>query len=221
MRLRARLLWFTVGMVLPAFAADRPVPALENIPGPLEWQNTPREWKIENGTTLSVTAGDHTDWFVPPTGDPQRDNTPRLLFHPADDFVLSAHLKVGFGTQWDGGVLVLYVNDKTWAKLCFESTIEGKPSIVSVVTRTLSDDNTHFPIEGNSVYLKVAKAGPAIFFYASEDGKKWTIVRAFSFGDTPNLRVGFSSQSPTGARCTTVFSEIRYLAKRVNLWTGE
>lgn len=198
------------------------MPVLEGIPGPMQWQNPPAEWKIENQQTLSITAGRQTDWFVPPMGDGRRDNSPRLLFKPANDFVLSAKVTVGFRSQWDSGALVLYVNDGLWAKLCFESTIEKRTAIVSVVTRDLSDDNNSIALTGPSVYLKIAKAGQAIFFYASEDGQNWSIIRAFSLGKTtPDLQVGFSSQSPLGDACTTAFSEIQYQAKKVNLWTGK
>jgi len=100
-------------------------------------------------------------------------------------------------------------------------TIEKHPAIVSVVTRGISDDNNSIAIHGNTVYLKVAKAGQAIFFYASEDGENWSIIRAFSLGKNPDLRIGFSSQSPAGDRCTTVFSEIQYLPKKVDLWAGK
>jgi hypothetical protein len=123
---------------------------------------------------------------------------------------------VDFHSQWDSGVLVLYVNDSLWAKLCFEMTLEKHPAIVSVVTRGLSDDSISIPIKGNSVYLKVTKSGHAIFFFASEDGKNWSIVRIFSLGDNLDLRVGFSSQSPVGDGCTTTFSEINYLPKKVD-----
>ena len=202
-------------------AAPNNFPAIQGLPGPLTWQHAPASWKIDNNQTLSITAGKGTDWFASPMGDEPTDNTPRLLFKPAEDFVLSAKVTVGFQSQWDPGALVLYVNDTVWAKLCFEMTIEKQPTIVSVVTRGLSDDNNSIAIKGSAVYLKVAKAGQAIFFYASEDGHKWTIIRAFSLGATPNLRAGFSSQSPVGDGCTSVFSDIRYISKRVDLWAGQ
>jgi regulation of enolase protein 1 (concanavalin A-like superfamily) len=204
-----------------ASAGSAPLPILNGIPGPLIWQHPPVEWKIDNGDTLSITGGKGTDWFVSPMGDGRSDNSSRLLFKPAKDFVLSAKVDVGFRSQWDAGVLALYVNDELWAKLCFEMTIEKHPAIVSVVTKGLSDDNNSIAIEGNSVYLKVAKAGQAIFFYASQDGKNWSIIRAFSLGANPDLRVGFSSQSPVANGCTTVFSDIHYLVKRVDLWSGK
>jgi len=204
-----------------AFAAPNRPPVLDALPGALAWQNTPLDWQIDHGRTLSITAPKQTDWFVSPMDGARRDNSPRLLFQPSDDFVLSARVTVDFRSMWDGGALVLYANDAAWAKLCLEMTVEKHPAIVSVVTRDTSDDNNSIAIQGNSVYLKIAKAGQAIFFYASEDGQNWKIIRAFSLGKLDNLRVGFSSQSPTGDRCSTVFDHIEYQAKRVDLWTGK
>jgi hypothetical protein len=214
------LLFLSLCMALPVFSADRPAPAIPVVPAPLEWQNTPLDWKVEGGK-LSITAGKRTDWFVSPIDGMRRENSPRLLFQPANDFVLSAKVTVPSHSMWDAGVLALYSNDNTWAKLCFERLAEGSPTIVSVVTRTFSDDNNHFSLHANSVYLKVAKAGQVIAFYASGDGKKWHVVRAFTFGPDIKMRVGFSSQSPNGQSATAVFEDIRYAAKLINIWTGE
>lgn len=214
------LLLASLFITAPIMAADRPAPELPGIPNPLTWQNPPVDWKLEDGK-LSITAGKQTDWFVSPIDGQRRENSSRLLFQPADDFVLSAKVTLPFDAQWDAGVLVLYANDNQWAKLCFEKSAEGQPTIVSVVTRTYSDDNNHYPIHGNSVYLKIAKAGQVILFYASEDGKKWTGVRTFTFGPDVKVRTGFSSQSPTGAGSTAVFEDIHYAAKKINIWTGE
>lgn len=219
------LLKLTIAFVLcvsgSALIAETPSPELHNIPGLLAWKNTALEWNVEKGQSLSITAGKHTDWFISPLDGGKRENSPKLLFQPADDFVISAKVTVDFQSQWDAGALVLYANDAAWAKLCFEMSMEKQPTIVTVVTRTLSDDNNSIPIQGNSVYLKIAKAGQAVFFYASADGKKWSIIRSFSLLPAQQFRVGFSSQSPQGDRCKTVFSEIEYRAVRVNLWTGE
>jgi len=212
-------LFFNLAFVR-AQETGEPEAVLAGIPQPMTWQNPPQHWKIDDRRTLSITAGRKSDWFVSPMGDSHVDSSPRLLFKPADDFVLSAKVTVGFQSQWDAGVLVLYENDSLWAKLCFENTIEKHSAIVSVVTKDVSDDNNSIEMSGPSVYLKIAKAGPAIFFYASQDGRTWRIIRSFSLGKTPNLRVGFSSQAPVGDGCTTVFSEIQYLPKKVDLWQG-
>jgi regulation of enolase protein 1 (concanavalin A-like superfamily) len=191
-------------------------PVLPGIPGPMAWQNRPLGWEAEPSGSLSITAGKQTDWFVSPMDGARRDSSPRLLFQPADDFVLSTRVTVDFRSQWDAGVLALYVDDATWAKLCVEMTVEKHPAIVSVVTKTLSDDNNSIAVSGPQVYLKIAKAGQAIFFYASEDGQNWKIIRAFSFGQDVRVRTGFSSQSPIGEKCRTVFDRISY---RRNAWT--
>ena len=196
-------------------------PVLTGIPGLMVWQNAPAHWKVNEPGTLSITAGKGTDWFVSPMDGARRENSPRLVFEPADDFVLSARVTVDFRSQWDAGALVLYVDDSTWAKVCVEMTVEKHPAIVSVVTKGLSDDNNSIAVAGKAVYLKIAKAGQAIFFYASEDGQSWKIIRAFSFGAGVKVRAGFSSQSPVGDGCMTVFDQISYQAKRVDLWTGK
>jgi regulation of enolase protein 1 (concanavalin A-like superfamily) len=195
--------------------------AVPGIPGQMVWQNQPVDWKTGAEGSLSITAGKGTDWFVSPMDGARRENSTRLVFQPADDFVLSARVTVDFRSQWDAGALVLYVDGSTWAKLCLEMTVEKHPAIVSVVTRGLSDDNNSITVAGKSVYLRIAKAGQAIFFYASEDGQNWKIIRAFSFGPGVKVRAGFSSQSPVGEGCTSVFDQITYQAKRVDLWTGK
>ena len=205
----------------PVAAGRIAAPAIDGIPGPMTWQNPPAEWKIVDGKTLSITADKQTDWYVSAMGDEPRNNSPRLLFKPTDDFSLSAKVNVDFQSQWDGGVLVLYVNDSLFAKFCLEMTIEKHPAIVSVVTRGLSDDNNSIAVKGTSAYLKVTKVGHAIYFFASEDGQSWSLIRVFSLGDNLDLRVGFSSQAPVGDRCTTTFSQIEYSPRKVNPWTGK
>ena len=195
-------------------------PQLDGVPQPMIWQNSPASWKIDGRHSLTITSGKQTDWFVSPMGDSFRNNSPRLLFKPAGDFVLGTRVSIDFRSQWDAGALVLYVNDSRWAKLCFENTIDKRMAIVSVVTKDVSDDSTSIEMTGPSAYLKVAKAGSAIFFYASQDGRDWKIIRTFSLGKAPDLRIGFSSQSPMGDGVTTVFSEIRYEPRTVNLWLG-
>ena len=92
-----------------AGAACGQKPVIAGIPGAMEWQNAPLAWKTERAGTLSITAGKQTDWFVSPMDGARRENSPRLLFEPADDFVLSARVTIDFRSQWDAGALVLYV----------------------------------------------------------------------------------------------------------------
>lgn len=203
-----------------AAPAQNSVPAIAGIPGPLTWQHPASTWKIDNDQNLTIVADKKTNWYVSPAGDGKWDTSNRLLFKPADDFVLSAKVTVGYHSTWDAGGLVLYSNDSVWAKFGIEVTSNKIPTIVSVVTRAVSDDNNSIAINGASAYLKVAKSGSGIFFYESEDGQNWTIIRAFTLGENLDLKVGFSAQSPVGDGCRVEFSHIQYQPRRVNLWAG-
>jgi regulation of enolase protein 1 (concanavalin A-like superfamily) len=88
--------------------------------------------------------------------------------------------------------------------------------VVSVVNNTLSDDCNHVAIESADVYLRVAGLGEHVYaFYYSRDGKRWHLVRYFTLNGAARVLVGFSSQSPTGKSCETVFSDINYQVRRL------
>lgn len=186
---------------------------LPGIPAELHWQNPPAEWSLDPQARLSILAGAHTNWFIDPGGNPAEDSAPGALFAPPEaSFLLSAKAEVGFAATFDAGVLQLRERDDLWAKLCFERSPQGQPMIVSVVTRGVSDDCNSEPIAGNAVYLRIAKTPRLLAFHFSRDGRDWHLVRYFTLGALENLRVGFSSQSPRGRGCKTVFSEISYRA---------
>ena len=205
----------------PAPSAVAEVPAFAGLPGALTWQHPPTQWNVDKDGNLTIAAGKATNWYVSPAGDGDSDNSPRLLFKPANDFVLSAKVAVANHSTWDAGALVLYSSDSVWVKFAIEVSNKGVPTMVSVVTRGISDDNNSIEIKGSMAYLKIAKVGTGISLFESEDGKDWNLIRAFTLGAAPDLRVGFSSQSPVGPGCTSVFSHIQYQAKKVTLWTGE
>jgi uncharacterized protein len=185
---------------------------LSPIPDALNWKNDPVTWTVTTDGSLSVTAGPKTDWFIEPSGsDWVTSNAPAALFTPEDEnFLLSAKVTVNFGATFDAGVLFLYERDNLWGKLCFEYSPQQKPMIVSVITRGLSDDCNSTVIDGNTVYLRVARLANAFVFHYSLDGQYWHMVRYFTLGALENLQVGFLAQSPTGEGCNVVFSEIAY-----------
>jgi regulation of enolase protein 1 (concanavalin A-like superfamily) len=179
------------------------------LPGPLQWINTAASWKEENGV-LQIVAPGKTDLFVDPAGGMVKDDSPRAVFAPDLQFTLSAHVRVDFAATYDAGVLVLCADGLHWAKLCFEYSPQGEPMVVSVVTNGVSDDCNSVPLTRTDIYLRVTRLGQAFAFHYSEDGKFWRMVRYFALHQTNNLRVGFSSQSPTGDGCRAAFSEIGY-----------
>jgi regulation of enolase protein 1 (concanavalin A-like superfamily) len=154
----------------------------------------------------------------PGEGDHRPDSAPRLLFRAGDNFSFSARVDVAAHALYDAGCLALYGTPTHWAKLCLEAQEGGGLAIVSVITRDFSDDATSYPVSGTSTYLKVAKQQRGLFFYASPDGRNWTIIRKFNL-DAPNgFYAGFAVQSPEGTGASAVFSDFHHDTGPVDLW---
>jgi regulation of enolase protein 1 (concanavalin A-like superfamily) len=184
---------------------------LPGIPAELSWRLQPVEWALENGGGLSIRAAAKTDLFTDPKDGAKSDAAPAALFTPPDRaFTLSARVNVDFSSTYDAGVFHVRAAEDRWGKLCFEYSPQGEPMVVSVVTHGLSDDCNSIVVPGESVYLRVAQSETAAAFHYSFDGSRWSFVRYFSLGSRDGLRVGFSSQSPTGEGCRAAFSEITY-----------
>lgn len=144
-------------------------------------------------------------------------NAPGLVGRAPDgDFLFSARVAVEFGASFDAGVLVLWRDERTWAKLCFEFSPEGRPMVVSVVTRGVSDDANAFVVDGPEVWLRIARIGDEFAFHASTDGRRWELVRHFALDGPGDLHVGFEAQSPTGEGCEVTFTDIRFDRRRLD-----
>jgi uncharacterized protein len=185
------------------------VPLIESLALELAWDPAPAAWRID-GAELLIKAGPRTDLFVDPAGTPPTLDAPRLLGPIAGDFQLSARVAVEFGETFDAGALLLYGRERTWAKLCLEYSPEGRPMVVSVVTRGRSDDANAFVVDAGPVWLRVARMGPSAAFHASSDGAGWVFVRHFELDSAWPLAVGFLAQSPLGQGCVATFDEICY-----------
>lgn len=196
---------------------------LAALPGELQWQVLPARWSVKNEKQLTIEAGPRTDLFVDPKGGEAVLNAARLIGQPIEgDFTLSAMVTVGFAASFDAGVLLIHGGDGSWAKLCFEYSPQGQPMVVSVVTRGVSDDANSMPIEAKTVWLRVARIGPAYAFHASTDGTTWQFVRHFALETEAAPQVGFLAQSPSGDGCTVTFEDIRFEQRRLaDLRSGE
>ena len=188
---------------------------LPSIPTSLRWGVLPVSWDIGDDGALAITAGPRTDMFVNPAGTDVVLNAPRLVFAPDGDFMLSARVTVEFAATYDAGVLLLYADDSSWAKLCFEYSPQRQPMIVSVVTQGFSDDANAYVVTGSQTFLRVSRLGRAFALHASEDGAYWQLIRNFTLEPSAQLVAGFVAQSPTGAGCTAMFADIVYTPARL------
>jgi uncharacterized protein len=189
---------------------------LEAMPMSLRWL-VPAVSSRAGGSSLSLEAAGRTDWFIDPSGaaDPVL-NAPALIGEATGDYLFSARVGVRFAATFDAGALMLYAGERIWAKLCFEYSPQQEPMIVSVVTRGASDDANGFVVDGDEVWMRIARLGPAFAFHASTDGQVWRLVRHFALGDGVEPAVGFVAQSPTGEGCSVSFDEIRFEAGRLD-----
>lgn len=200
---------------------------LNNIPYPFTVA------RIENGNLqvenneLLFTAYKGTDFFNDMISGKNNDNAPRLVFQPKGDFIFSAKLRGNLAGNYDGGALIVYNDIMSSAKLTFEKS-RGTPALWSTVTKGPADDVHHrsfskdtYPHEA-TMYLKVARKNSMYFFYSSQDGKHWDILRTFVLDKNENTQVGLLVQSPEAKQFSLRMSEIRFIAKGFeDYWQGE
>jgi uncharacterized protein len=179
----------------------------------------PGVWGRDDDGALLANAPAHTDLYVNPGGAESADaesmlNAATLLgLPPEGDFQLSARITVDFMSQYDAGVLLLWLDERHWAKFCFEFSPAAEPMVVSVVTREVSDDANAFTVPDRSVWLRVSRLDRVYAYHASTDGVTWRLVRVFVLGsDVSGHRIGFEAQSPTGDGCTVTFTDVRFTA---------
>ena len=180
-------------------------------------------WRHDESAGAVVAAAPaHTDLYINPGGAESADaetilDAAWLLGSPpSGDFQFSARVSVDFRSQYDAGVLLLWADERHWAKFCFEFSPASSPMVVSVVTRDVSDDANAFTVEERTVWLRVSRIDRAYAYHASTDGNSWELVRVFRLGDdVTGHRIGFEAQSPTGDGCTVTFDQIAFAQRRL------
>jgi hypothetical protein len=180
-------------------------------------------WRLDPANALVARAPAHTDFYINPGGEGSADaetmlNAATLLGAPAPrDFQFSARVTVDFAARYDAGVLLIWIDERRWAKFCFEFSPAAEPMVVSVVTRDVSDDANAFVVPDRSVWLRVSRVDHVYAFHASTDGQAWRLIRVFTFGVSIGGHIiGFEAQSPTGDGCVVTFDDIRFTTDRLD-----
>jgi len=180
-------------------------------------------WQFDQQVSAVIAkAAARTDFFVDPGGSGALEaepvlNAPTLLgVPPVGDFQFSARVAVNFEATYDAGVLLLWVDERHWGKLCFEFSPTREPMVVSVVTRDVSDDANAFVVPGRSVWLRVSRIDQAYAYHASTDGRNWRMIRFFRIAESSaGDKIGFEAQSPTGSGCAVTFDDIHFVPTRL------
>jgi regulation of enolase protein 1 (concanavalin A-like superfamily) len=197
---------------------------ISSIPYPMHFENKALDYKVINENSLKIIAPANTDLFISPDGGYTTDKSPRLIFRPDSDFILTARITPDFQSKWDAGVLLIFNDSKHFAKFCFESDFKGQPRVVSVVCNEVADDCNSMVINSKYVYYRIIGSvkGNTFGLYYSENGKTWFPIRGFKLTKTDNLQIGFSAQSPAGKGCSVDFTDINFQNRKPkDYWTGE
>lgn len=191
-----------------------------------QWLNESVE--REEGGRLILRAPARTDIFnfgvkLNAEGTPEDSvlNAPFYYTELTGDFMLKAKVSLAFEADYGAGALLFMQDMKTWTKLAFEQSDFGTRAVVSVVTKVHPDDANGCSIEGNAVWLQMARAGDHFALHYSLDGERYNMVRVFHMAASRTLRVGFLAQSPLGEGGDRVFEHVSLQEKTIgNLRAG-
>jgi hypothetical protein len=163
-------------------------------------------WQDLNGDPVqppgsgTLTAGPGTDWFADPAGGEPVGSAPLTLTRLDGDFQFRARVEAPLSQTYDAVTLFVHGGPVTWAKLALERSPAGVDTIVTVVTRDVSDDANGVAVaEPGRSWLRISRTGAVYAFHHSADGGHWSLDRLFTLGPVATHRVGFCVQSPTGS----------------------
>lgn len=134
-------------------------------------------------------------------------NAPFYYTEVSGDFVMRVKVHVDFKDVYDAACLMVMDSADVWGKFCFEFTDFDTHAVVSVVTNGTSDDANGSNVEGNSVWLQVARVGQSFGFHYSLDGERFFMVRFFNLPVGETIKAGLVAQAPTGQGGDRVYSD--------------
>lgn len=134
-------------------------------------------------------------------------NAPFFYTEVTGDFVMRVKVEHDFKDTYDSASIMVMKDMNVWAKACFELTDFGTHAVVSVVTNHISDDANGSNIEGNSVWLQVARTGQSFAFHYSTDGIHFYMMRFFNLPVEQKVKVGLLPQAPTGDGGERIYSD--------------
>jgi uncharacterized protein len=186
------------------------------LPLGLEWEIEPASWHVD-GRALEVVAAGPTDNFVDPAGSVVALNGARALaVAPRTDWQFSARVAVDFRADYDAGVLLLWSDERHFAKLCFERSPRGEAMVVSVVTRELSDDANAWIVDAGAVWLRISSVTDGVYaFHARGEDSPWDLVRYFALLGGGPMKYGVAAQAPVGTGCTVTFTQLAFSETRL------
>ncbi len=173
----------------------------ENLLG-FQWMNAPAAVRFTDGT-LQVTATEKTDFFNNPENNEVSATAPLLFKEMAGDFVLTALVKPDFADIWNACALMVHIDSLNWIKFGFENSDATGKSIVSVVTRGVSDDSNGAVLnDAASIWLRIIRKGNIYAMHWSADGETFKMARLSAMPAAGLVKAGIEAQCPAGKPAT-------------------
>lgn len=163
-----------------------------------EWLNQPKNHVISKGE-LHIEAEGNTDFFIDPENKKATASAPFLYKEIKGDFVATTLVQPDFKDQWNASALFMMIDKAHWIKFAFENSDATGKSIVSVVTREVSDDaNGVILNDTDQVWLKMIRKGHLYALHWSLDGIKYNMCRLAAMPKAEKVKIGMEAQSPVG-----------------------
>lgn len=177
----------------------------DNLQG-FRWMNEPDSFFVHN-EELTILAVKGTDFFNNPENNELTSSAPYLFQHVSGDFVATLRTQPDLIAQWNAGALLMHMNSLNWIKLAYENSDATGPSIVSVVTRGVSDDaNGAILNDQQSVWLRLIRKGSLFAMHWSSDGKHFKMARLSAMPKIQGVKIGIEAQCPVGELARHRFS---------------
>ncbi len=176
---------------------------------------------------ITIYAPGKTDYFnnpVPANGEFSKPlgNAPFFYIEIEGDFVIRAKVKPNFKTTYDAACLMMIQDENMWIKAAFEKSDFDTAAVVSVVTNKVSDDANGCNINGDSIWLQIARVGDNFAVHYSLDGNKFDMVRICYLPAAKTVKVGIEAQCPMGEGGYREFSGLSIEKRTVsNLRAGK
>lgn len=166
--------------------------------GVFKWMNAPESFSVADNS-IQVIADKGTDFFNNPEDLSITATAPLLYQDVNGDFVLNALVKPDFSSMWNAVSLMVFIDDANWIKFAFENSDATGKSIVTVVTKGVSDDaNGAVLSELEQVWLKLIRKENIYSMLWSADGHQYKMARLTSMPVAETIKVGVEFQSPVG-----------------------
>ncbi|MEL6719369.1 MAG: DUF1349 domain-containing protein [Bacteroidota bacterium] len=167
-----------------------------------KWLNEPKTFDIKDGG-LKVVAEKETDFFNNPEDKKKTATAPVLYKELTGDFVATALVKPNFSSLWNAVSLMDHIDDDNWIKFAFENSDATGKSIVSVVTKNISDDANGVIIdEQDQIWLKLIRKDNNYSMLWSKNGKDFKMARLSTLPIADSVKIGIEAQSPVGISAT-------------------